>query len=103
MKYITPIILAAVLMAGCATSQIAKAQKAVATVQADSATLSADSTKALAAVAAVSGSNAKVSNVQSYIVGLNTSVQTYGPLLSALISLIPTTSGTSAAAAASVP
>lgn len=87
--YILLPILAAVfgLSACLSPSQISKAQSAITTVSADAAKLSADEPAAIAAVTAVTGSNAKIANAASYVSTIATDAQTLAPLLSEALTL----------------
>lgn len=85
------LLLIPLTLAGCASTAIQKAQSAVSTVSTDAAKLQTDAPKAEAAVAAVTGSTSDVSNAASYAETIATDAQTLAPLLSELISFIPTT------------
>lgn len=99
---LTDLLIIAAIMAlfgltGCAKDQIQKAQAAVTTLQGDGVKLQADEATAAPLVAAVSGWNQKLSNDLAYASAITQDVQTFGPLLSDLLTLIPTTGSTASA------
>jgi hypothetical protein len=86
-------------LSACSSTDEQKAVSAIAAVDSAATNLSVTEAKAEPILAAVTGSNSQVANDLSYAQGITADAEAIAPLLSGLISAIPTTSGATASAA----